>query len=180
MVRILGKLSYLTVYSSHFFMWIHLTITAVFLPIVLKINQVMQFLNNVFIILFIIILLNLNLSYHSSVQANQSIIFNTNPFSNQIEQLNVINVSIFSLGTHYSSSNLNSIWYNYKKKIIVFFYSFEHIKKEKPDIKVLNSLVDEIVSQYLSRCHVNIIYDDLFDSDFYYKVSNTNFYPKNS
>jgi len=67
-----------------------------------------------------------------------------------------------------------------QKKIIVFFYSFEHIKKEKPDIKVLNSLVDEIVSQYLSRCHVNIIYDDLFDSDFYYKVSNTNFYPKNS
>lgn len=38
------------------------------------------------------------------------------------------------------------------------------------EIKVLNSMINEVVNKYLSDCHVNIIYDDLFDSDNYYKV----------
>ncbi|XP_060867810.1 ionotropic receptor 21a isoform X2 [Metopolophium dirhodum] len=43
------------------------------------------------------------------------------------------------------------------------------IDKENPEIKVLNSLVNEIINKYLNSCHVNIIYDDLFDTDLYYK-----------
>ncbi|XP_025193297.1 ionotropic receptor 21a [Melanaphis sacchari] len=67
--------------------------------------------------------------------------------------------------THLINGNQNISYNNFANLVS----QLDLINKEKPEIKVLNSLVNEIINKYLSSCHVNIIYDDLFDTDLYYK-----------
>ncbi|XP_060851670.1 ionotropic receptor 21a [Rhopalosiphum padi] len=67
--------------------------------------------------------------------------------------------------THLINGNQN-ISYNNLANLVS---QLDLINKEKPEIKVLNSLVNEIIDKYLISCHINIIFDDLFDTDLYYK-----------
>lgn len=106
---------------------------------------------------YILFMILVHLTYLT--HANQSIF--SNILANRIYQFNLINVS--SLNTSYKIFFVNRL-----SKLIFFC-----VQKEKQETKVLNSLIYEVANKYLSKCHVNIIYDDLFDSDLYYKVKIT-------
>ncbi|XP_050529771.1 ionotropic receptor 21a [Daktulosphaira vitifoliae] len=43
------------------------------------------------------------------------------------------------------------------------------VHKDKQEVKVLSSLTNIVINKYLSRCHLNIIVDDLFGNDRYHK-----------